>query len=175
MQNSQKTILEPDWPTLFDELKDKESLSSDAKLAESLGVSRGYICSVRKGRKNISLELAKKIFSRLGRTFETQNLERLLVPVKVRGYTYNMNAIKREVISRANGMCQLCDMKAPFYDKNGMPYLEMHYIVPIANGGSDTLENIVALCPNCHKKIVISPSDEDKHKLEFLTKENAAD
>jgi len=171
MQNSQETILESDWLALFDELKDKESLSSDAKLAESLGVSRGYICSVRKGRKNISLEMAKKIFSRLGRTFETQSFERLLIPVKVRQHTFNISAIRHEVISRAHGICQLCDIKAPFKGKDGFPYLEIHHIVSFQDGGSDSLDNLVALCPNCHRKVDICPSTEDKQKLEHLAKE----
>lgn len=54
---------------------------------------------------------------------------------------------------RANGTCQLCRKEAPFKDKNGRPYLEVHHIVPLSEGGEDSIENTVALCPNCHRKM----------------------
>lgn len=65
----------------------------------------------------------------------------------------------------AKGICQLCDQPAPFKDKLGDPYLETHHIDWLANGGSDTPENTVALCPNCHKKIHVVNAEEDKQKL----------
>ncbi len=54
---------------------------------------------------------------------------------------------------RAGGSCQLCNMPAPFKDHNGEPYLEIHHIVPLEEGGPDTIENVAALCPNCHRKM----------------------
>lgn len=67
---------------------------------------------------------------------------------------------------RANGICQLCKKKAPFMSKDGEPYLESHHIIWLMNGGEDTIENTVALCPNCHRKmhIVNDPSDIKKLK-----------
>jgi 5-methylcytosine-specific restriction protein A len=54
---------------------------------------------------------------------------------------------------RADGTCQLCNMPAPFKNRDGDPFLEIHHIVPLAEGGSDTIENVAALCPNCHRKM----------------------
>jgi len=54
---------------------------------------------------------------------------------------------------RANGFCQLCEEPAPFKDKKGEPFLESHHIVWLSKGGDDTIENTVALCPNCHRKM----------------------
>ena len=65
----------------------------------------------------------------------------------------------------ANGICQLCNEQAPFKDQYGEPYLETHHIEWLANGGADTPENTVALCPNCHKKMHVVNSDEDKKAL----------
>lgn len=65
----------------------------------------------------------------------------------------------------ANGICQLCNEPAPFKDQYGEPYLETHHIEWLANGGADTPENTVALCPNCHKKMHVVNSDEDKKAL----------
>ena len=60
----------------------------------------------------------------------------------------------------ANGICQLCGNPAPFI-KDGKPYLESHHIVWLSEGGADSIDNTVALCPNCHRKmhIVKSPAD----------------
>lgn len=71
---------------------------------------------------------------------------------------------------RANGICQLCEKPAPFKDKNGKPYLESHHIIWLSIGGSDTLENTVALCPNCHKKMHIVNDQNDVIKLQELLK-----
>ncbi len=58
-----------------------------------------------------------------------------------------------EVLERAAGFCQQCGQPAPFVRRSdGSPYLEVHHIVPLADGGNDTVENAVALCPNCHRK-----------------------
>jgi 5-methylcytosine-specific restriction protein A len=54
---------------------------------------------------------------------------------------------------RAQGICQLCDDPAPFVDKKGNPFLETHHIVWLSKDGEDTIENTVALCPNCHRKM----------------------
>ncbi len=54
---------------------------------------------------------------------------------------------------RANGICDLCNERAPFNKKNGDPYLETHHIIWLSKGGDDTTENTVALCPNCHRRM----------------------
>ena len=59
--------------------------------------------------------------------------------------------IKDYTLRRANGICELCSQKAPFNKPNGEPYLEVHHIIHLADGGEDTIENAVALCPNCHR------------------------
>jgi 5-methylcytosine-specific restriction protein A len=42
---------------------------------------------------------------------------------------------------------------APFKDKNGEPFLESHHIEWLSKDGEDTIENSIALCPNCHRKM----------------------
>ena len=61
----------------------------------------------------------------------------------------------------AAGVCQLCQRPAPFKDAKGRPYLETHYIVWLSRGGADSIDNVVALCPNCHRKmhVVEDPAD----------------
>lgn len=79
-------------------------------------------------------------------------------------------------LKRANGICQLCNQPAPFLNKNGIPFLEVHHIDFLSEGGSDTIYNTVALCPNCHRKMHIIPSHKDilklKKKAQVLLNDN---
>jgi 5-methylcytosine-specific restriction endonuclease McrA len=59
--------------------------------------------------------------------------------------------VKAWVLTEACGLCELCQQAAPFITENGDPYLEVHHVVSIARQGADTVENTVALCPNCHR------------------------
>ncbi len=68
-------------------------------------------------------------------------------------------------LKRANGICQLCEQPAPFNKRNGEPYLEVHHVEQLSNGGSDTIENAVALCPNCHRKMHSLGLQSDINKL----------
>ena len=61
--------------------------------------------------------------------------------------------IKTYALSRANGKCESCYNDAPFLKRNGQPYLEVHHIVELSNGGSDSPENVAAICPNCHARV----------------------
>lgn len=66
---------------------------------------------------------------------------------------------------RANGACQLCSSPAPFTDKEGNPFLECHHIEWLSTGGLDAIDNTVALCPNCHRKMHILNLEADKKTL----------
>lgn len=69
---------------------------------------------------------------------------------------------------RAAGACQLCEKPAPFKSKDGEPYLETHHIIWLARDGEDTIENAVALCPNCHRKMHVRDLKRDREKLQQI-------
>ncbi len=79
--------------------------------------------------------------------------------------------IKELAKRKAKGKCTLCGNDAPFKDKKGMPFLEGHHIMSLADGGPDLEENVVALCPNCHRKMHILDLEEDRELLKQLTKD----
>lgn len=57
-----------------------------------------------------------------------------------------------EVLFRARGTCEKCQQPAPFIRRSdGSPYLEVHHKIQLATDGEDTVENAIALCPNCHR------------------------
>ncbi|KYZ86779.1 hypothetical protein A3Q32_15980 [Alcanivorax sp. KX64203] len=64
---------------------------------------------------------------------------------------YRAEAIRRYALARANGHCEGCTQAAPFSSAQG-PYLECHHLHRVADGGPDHPENVVALCPNCHRR-----------------------
>lgn len=68
------------------------------------------------------------------------------------GFIRNPDVIA-EVLERASGYCEDCGQPAPFRrTSDGTPYLEVHHRLRLADGGPDTVENAVALCPNCHRR-----------------------
>lgn len=87
--------------------------------------------------------------------------ERLKVAAKIPSrkavvlYAFERNPdVVAEVLFRAMGKCERCKATAPFVRrKDSTPYLEVHHIIQLANGGEDTVENAVALCPNCHREL----------------------
>lgn len=60
-------------------------------------------------------------------------------------------AVKAYVLKQAKGRCEACSSEAPFKMNSGLGYLEVHHLKPLALGGSDRVQNAVALCPNCHR------------------------
>lgn len=57
-------------------------------------------------------------------------------------------AVKAWVLQAADGRCEGCDDSAPFIGMDGLPYLEVHHVMPLSSHGSDKTTNAVALCPN---------------------------
>ena len=61
--------------------------------------------------------------------------------------------IREYVLRRANGVCELTGEKAPFSKPNGEPYLEVHHIKKLSDGGLDHPVNCAAITPNVHRQI----------------------
>lgn len=63
-------------------------------------------------------------------------------------------AVKAWVLQQAGGICESCEKPAPFNGTDGLPYLEVHHVRQLTEGGSDMINNAVALCPSCHSEIL---------------------
>lgn len=61
------------------------------------------------------------------------------------------------VLCASEGKCERCRRPAPFQRVDGTPFLEVHHVRRLAEGGSDRVTNAVALCPNCHRFLHHSP------------------
>ena len=65
------------------------------------------------------------------------------------------------VLGKSGRICGRCDRPAPFDRPNGRPYLEVHHVRPLAEGGGDTVDNAIALCPNCHREAHFGPEGRE--------------
>jgi hypothetical protein len=73
------------------------------------------------------------------------------------------------VLAEADGICEACKSAAPFLRAGGEPYLEVHHVRPLADGGPDTVDNAIACCPNCHRRLHHAQNrDEEREKLFIL-------
>ncbi|EGQ7761711.1 hypothetical protein IS633_001473 [Vibrio alginolyticus] len=70
--------------------------------------------------------------------------------------------VKAWVLRRANGICECCNEPAPFETDEGKPFLEVHHIVPLIDGGADVIENCAGICPNCHRELHLGQLKETK-------------
>lgn len=78
---------------------------------------------------------------------------KLPTKIQVISYVFVRNPdVVAEVLIRAEGKCENCKKEAPFKRKKDLqPYLEVHHVVQLSEGGEDTVSNALALCPNCHR------------------------
>ncbi len=83
------------------------------------------------------------------------NAPKIPEKVQVVSLAFRRNAdVVAAVLERAQGICECCGGPAPFSRKSdGSPFLEVHHKKPLADDGEDTVENAMAVCPNCHRRL----------------------
>lgn len=64
------------------------------------------------------------------------------------------DALKQSVRKRALGRCCICQE----------PFVDIHHIIPQAEGGPDSDANAAPLCPNCHRRY----GDNERHRNTIL-------
>ncbi len=65
--------------------------------------------------------------------------------------------VRQAVLNRAQGICECCGQPG-FTTKTGAIYLETHHVVPLSENGPDKEWNVVAICPNDHRRAHYSES-----------------
>jgi 5-methylcytosine-specific restriction enzyme A len=90
---------------------------------------------------------ALKLLATLATSRESKEVERR-VRTRLRA-----EAIRVFARRRAAGVCEACACPAPFNDIDGRPFLEVHHIDRLSDGGPDDPERVAAICPNCHRNI----------------------
>lgn len=115
-----------------------------------------------KKESKCSKEKEDKLFKKAKEKSEREKQEGKVTTTVV----YDRNPeVSAYVKKRAKGKCDLCGKKAPFKDRKGLPYLEEHHVIRLADGGNDSIDNAVALCPNCHRKVHVIKSNDVNNSL----------
>ena len=105
-------------------------------------------------------EISKLSDKELARYASVKNVNKK--PKTTETVVYYRDPYLKQLVKRiANGKCQYCGNDAPFFDKDGQPYLEEHHVVKLADGGKDSIDNVVAICPNCHIKVHVLKDERD--------------
>jgi len=69
------------------------------------------------------------------------------------GSYVSSDLVRKYALREADGVCKGCEEPAPFETADGEPYLEVHHITRRSDEGPDHPDNVVALCPNCHRQV----------------------
>ncbi|WP_226536417.1 HNH endonuclease [Fictibacillus halophilus] len=114
---------------------------------------------------NTSLDPHEELYEEVQKSFKDNRISRKkrlenrislypeIYEVTTKAFKRNADVIA-EVLIRANGICEKCNKKAPFNRaKDGTPYLEVHHLKRLIDGGEDGIKNTIAVCPNCHREL----------------------
>lgn len=152
------------------------------QLADAIGVDHTVISKYEKGTVSPAPDKLKMIAEVLNVSIDDLlkdnhiQCEKKRVSAKAskkRLMAYADSFTRDRLIRQTKGHCELCGRLAPF-EYNNKPYLELHYMKPIAEGGAPTINNMVVLCPNCHQRILKLQDPEDMKKLfEIAERHNA--
>jgi 5-methylcytosine-specific restriction protein A len=79
-----------------------------------------------------------------------------------------LSEVKNWVLKNSKGICEYCDKIGPFETSSGEFFLEVHHVRALADGGSDRIENAIAVCPNCHRGFHYSRDRDSRVEKLFL-------
>ena len=83
--------------------------------------------------------------------------------ITIKGKTYKRhNYLMVQIKKYRDYKCQFCSKKIP--KSNGDYYIEACHIKAKSRGGKDRLDNILILCPNCHKLFDFNDRVDEKMK-----------
>lgn len=155
------------------------------QLADAIGVDHTIISKYEKGQTVPSVSRLEMIAKALGVNVDMilneEAIEEMPVSVRRRAkvvaldedkYFISESALAKRLISYYKGICELCGHEAPFKAADGQPFLESHYVKWLSEGGSPTIDNLVVICPNCHRKVHELNDAEDLKKLQEAAKKH---
>lgn len=134
------------------------------------------VAPIFEAEQNVSHELTEQEIIKLSdkelaRYTAVKNVKK--EPKKTETVVYYRDPYLKQMVKRiADGKCQFCGKEAPFVDKQGAPYLEAHHVIRLADGGRDAIDNVVAICPNCHRKAHVLNDEIDTIILEGIAEHN---
>ncbi|WP_259524238.1 HNH endonuclease [Shewanella baltica] len=129
---------------------------NDLSLELLLDAIESYLSfSINELNENFIAEVNRSLSTPLSaRQERLKNATKFPEKLTVSTVVYRRNPdVVAEALIRSKGYCEGCKKAAPFTrKKDNSPYLEVHHIVPLSVDGEDSLDNVIVLCPNCHRE-----------------------
>lgn len=113
----------------------------------------------------VNKEKQLKIFNELGKN-KLSNMTAKEIKKYLNKRKPISKSIENHLIARSKGHCEICG----YGDLDMISLLEKHHIKPISEGGNDELENLIMICPNCHKTIHILRNEKENNIKENILK-----
>jgi hypothetical protein len=60
---------------------------------------------------------------------------------------------RQKVIDRDDSQCRFCEITNEQHKEKSDKGLSVHHIIPQADGGTDDLDNLIAVCSSCHRTL----------------------
>ena len=156
--------LKDSWQKIYDSLSRFQKTKKN--LYSVIGMSQKHISDVKLNEKKSQKKLVNESLDRL-KELALRNQNKVPKEILTKGSAFVRDPYVVAYVKRkANGICDLCEKPAPFHNSSGEPYLECHHLVRLADEGEDSINNAVALCANCHRKMHILNSNKDVSILE---------
>lgn len=102
---------------------------------------------IKKGRKVVCVSCKRKVVHK-----QDKNKITTILQLSTRTVA--------KILKRANKKCSLCGWNESTCD--------IHHIIEKKDGGSDDMENLICVCPNCHRII----HNENKYSFELLVEKS---
>lgn len=158
-QSEVKQIMDTkDWQRLLDRLQGKENSPQETKnqsVQQEQPPSPVVMTEAAYYQQlddQVRLALALSSYSRLEKIRSSGKPKKITITKTIDDLDPHVIA---EVLNRARGMCENCLQPAPFYKKSDyQPYLEIYVKKPLEQDGEANLENLMAVCPNCHQRLI---------------------
>jgi len=84
--------------------------------------------------------------------FDSESLSADVERKQMSSTVYSRNRdVRLAALKRSKGKCEYCD-EPGFLTPSGRIYLETHHVVPLSEGGPDSVDNVIAVCPLDHRK-----------------------
>lgn len=123
--------------------------------------------------QEISLEDAAKKDSERNKIYDKKN--DMYETIKRKKPNKRSEYINKYIKKLANKMCSFCkrstfDVNSEMFDyKIHIPELQVHHVKPLSESqANDTIENCIALCPDCHRrehlKLKVNDKDENEQQ-----------
>lgn len=77
--------------------------------------------------------------------------------------------VRARVLGLAQNRCEGCGAGPAFEKVGGTGYWELHHVQPLAEGGPDTVENAVCLCPNCHRAMHFARNASERREALYVS------